>query len=264
MLDESGENNPLLHQCTHLCASHFKSCSQYHCAGFVCSTAFIQNYCSPCLPCTAYKSLGGCSSDFSVRSTDSPGTQPGSRRQASLLPSTLAPLFSHSLSPGQRKTKQNIVLGKGVFFLVRQERQRQTFCLVPVPKKKHPLRFSALGKAQQPQSLSSFKLLLNWTGIPVSLLQHSKCFLSAGWDLSSSSKQTASIRPLHKSHCCRRRSCLWVPAWGRWRRGRRNHVATLKGTTYTLYNYCLDKWRMYIGCSDHAGVTYRLVLGMKI
>lgn len=69
--------------------------------------------CSPCLPCSAHKSLGGCSSGFSVRSPDLPGTQPGCKGQV-LFPSALAPLFSHALSAGQGRTEQNIALGKGV------------------------------------------------------------------------------------------------------------------------------------------------------
>lgn len=44
--------------------------------------------------------------------------------------------------------------------------------------------------------------------------------------------------------------------------GHRNHVATLKGVTYTLY--CLENTGLEkLGCSDHPGVTYRLVLGTK-
>lgn len=63
---------------------------------FVCSTALSQSVCSPCLPRPAHKSLGGCSSGFSIRSPDLPGTQPGCRGQVSFPLHTCSLFLSHT------------------------------------------------------------------------------------------------------------------------------------------------------------------------
>lgn len=46
----------------------------------------------------------------------------------------------------------------------------------------------------------------------------------------------------------------YQPAWDRWRTGHRNHMATLKGTAYTLDNYCLENGQ----CILDAQVTQEL------
>lgn len=69
---------------------------------FVCSTALSQRGCSPCLPCSARKSLGGCSSGFSVGSLDLPGTQPGYKGQVCFPLHTCSPVLSCTESwPGK-------------------------------------------------------------------------------------------------------------------------------------------------------------------
>lgn len=102
-----------MHQCTHLWAPLFKSCSDtavtlclQPCpqARVIAAPAYHTQRINPWEAAALVSPSGAL---FCQELSQAAGGR-------CLFPSTLAPLFSHALSPGQGRTEQNIVLGKGV------------------------------------------------------------------------------------------------------------------------------------------------------